>query len=358
MPTRSHRRFSARYGKLDRRTMEEVVYRNLGAPDGSVLVGPKAGFDNAFVSINGKRVMVVTTDPVSVIPRIGVRKSAWLSVHLIASDLATSGVAPEFASFSLNFPSEMSSAEKREYLRSLGKACKEIGVAIVAGHTGAYPGAAFTVVGGGTMIGFANEGGYVDPSMARVGDSILMTKGAAIETTASLAASFPRSTEQRIGKRLAKAAREMLDDCSTVKEALLASSVGMGESGITSMHDATEGGVLGGLHEMARASNRAFFVDQDSIFVSKQARAVCAAFAIDPLTSLSEGTLLMTCVPSRVGEIRRRIRRAGIAVYKIGSVREGSGLWVSKAHGRPRKVRPAADGYWTTYDRSVAVGLR
>lgn len=338
--------------------MEEVVYRNLGASKGAILVGPKLGFDNAFVSIKGKRVMVVTTDPVSVIPQIGMRWSAWLSVHLIASDLATSGVAPEFASFSFNFPSEMGSADKREYLRSLGTACKGIGVAIVAGHTGTYPGAGFTVVGGGTMIGFAREGGYVDPSMARVGDSILMTKGAAIEATASLAASFPRFTEERIGKKWATRAREMLNVCTTVKEALLASSVGLGDSGVTSMHDATEGGVVGGLDEMATASNRAFHVDQDRIFVSKEARAVCSAFGIDPLTSLSEGTLLLTCHPQSVGKLRARIRRSSIAVYEIGSVRDGAGLLVSKSHGRPRRVQPPADGYWKAYNRSIALGLK
>ncbi|MBI3841266.1 MAG: AIR synthase [Thaumarchaeota archaeon] len=345
-----------RYGKVDRPMLEGVVYRSLGASRPEVLVGPKSGFDNAFVSVGKDAVMVVSTDPVSVIPRIGMKKSAWLSVHLVASDVATSGIPPAFAAFSFNFPAEMGEADRREYLRSIGLASEELGVAIVAGHTGSYPGGGFTVVGGGTMMGIGRRGQYVDPSMARAGDSILMTKGAAIEATATLAWSFPKFTEREVGKNLARRARLLLDSCTTVKEALVAGKVGLGPAGVTSMHDATEGGVLGGLGDMAAASGAAFHVEQDKIFVSEEARAVCGAFGIDPLSSLSEGTLLLTCHPGRVDHLKTAIEKEGLPVFEVGSVRRGAGLWMTRGRRPPAKVRSVSEGYWDAYAEAVARG--
>ncbi|HEV2138305.1 MAG TPA: AIR synthase-related protein [Nitrososphaerales archaeon] len=331
----------------------DSVYRHLGRLDKKVIVGPGRGLDNAFIDLQNGKVMVISTDPVSMIPQVGPSKSAWLSVHLIASDVATSGVPPEFAAFSLNLPEEMGVARKKEYVSSLGDACKELSVTVVSGHTGTYPGAGFTVVGGGVMFAFVNEDDYVDPTMANVGDRVLMTKGSAIEATASLAWAFPTMTEKKVGKKLFARAKSLLHQCTVVKDAMIAKSIGLGKGGVSSMHDATEGGVLGALDEMASASTKAFVVDPDSILVSEETKAVCSAFGIDPLTSLSEGTLLLTCGPGRVSTLRERVSGSGLRIAEVGIVESGTGLWLSREGGRRTRFRPKSDGYWEAYNSSV-----
>lgn len=344
-------------GKLDAETMERVVYRHLGARSKEVIVGPKRGFDNAIVSVGERKVLILTTDPVSVIPVLGIRASAWLSVHLIASDYTTSGLRPQFASFDFNFPPEMASSARDSYLQAVGSACKELGISIVAGHTGSYPGASFTVVGGGVMFGFASKGGYVDPSMARAGDAVLMTKGAAIEAAASLANSFPKYTEEKIGASLALRAKTLAKSCSTVKDALTAATLGLGEGGVTSMHDATEGGVMGALDEMSAASGQSIIIEKARILQLEEAAAVCSAFGIDQLTALSEGTLLITCTRERTNELVQKLESLGITAATIGRVGKGSGLWISD-HGRPpRRVKPGTDPYWGAYSRASSEGL-
>lgn len=344
------------YGKLDRKGMEEI-YRHLGERNDEIIVGPGRGLDNAVISIDSNRVMVVTTDPVSIMPSMGMETSAWLSVHLIASDFTTSGLKPQFASFTFNFPEELARSDRVRFLRAVGAECKKLGISVVSGHTGSYPGARFTVVGGGMMFGFGKPGGYVTPAMSAVGDSIFVTKGAAIEATASLSISFPRHTAARVGRRLARAARGMVSLCSTVEDALAASEVGLGKDKVTSMHDATEGGVLGALAEMASASNHAFEVMEERIPVSNGAQSVCASFGINPLTSLGDGALLIACGPQTADELKSNMGKARIPVTEIGVVKDGRGLWVSKAGAPPRRARPARDGYWDAYNRSVAMGL-
>lgn len=309
--------------------------------------------DNAAVSLSDGRVLLITADPVSMVPGLGAKTSAWLSVHLIASDYTTSGARPQFAAFTFNFPPEVGAKERGAYLRELGRASKELGVSIVAGHTGSYPGAALTVIGGGTMFGVAPAGGYVDPSMARPGDVVLMTKGAAIEATLSLASSFPRQTAEKVGAQLARKARGLVGSCSTVKDALAASSVGLGAGGVTSMHDATEGGVLGALDEMASASGRSFEVDPEAIPVSPEASAVCSAFGLDPLRTMGEGALLLTCDPAGAAGVRRALARGGLAVAEVGRVKSGRGLWLGGGGGRASRFEAAPDEYWAAYDRAA-----
>ncbi len=99
------------------------------------------------------------------------------------------------------------------------------------------------------------------------------------------------------------------------------------------MHDATEGGVLGALDEMAHASTKAFVVDTNSILVSEETKSVCSAFGIDPLTSLSEGTMLLTCRPGRVNKLREKMLGSGLRIADVGFVETGTGLWLNREEG-------------------------
>jgi hydrogenase maturation factor len=345
-------------GKEEHKFMENIVFAHLGLPSGRVKIGPGTGLDNGVISIGAGRVLILTTDPISAIPAFGMEFSAWLSVHLIASDYTTSGADPEFALFSYNFPESMSRGEREEYIRSVSDECKKLGVAIAGGHTGSYPGSGFTVIGTGSMLGIASDGGYVAPSMARVGDSIVMTKHAAMEATASLASSFPVFTDAKVGTALGEKARALARLCSTVEDARIARKVGLGPGYVSSMHDATEGGVMGALLEMAAASAKSFVVDPDSVPVPPESKRVCEAFGIDPLATMGEGALLITCSPSRVPELLRTMRRAKIATAVIGRVKEGKGLWLEGGNRPPRKFEVHTDAYWSAYDRAVQHRLK
>jgi len=343
-----------RQGKPSKSFMNSI-FRNLGASRKDVLVGPGVGLDNAVVSTTMGDVLILTADPVSIIPTIELEASAWMSVHLIASDFATSGVSPQYASFTFNFPPSLGEKEARRYLSAVGRECGRLGVSIVAGHTGSYPGGGYTVIGGGTMLGFAPRGRYIDPTMARPGDDVLMTKGVAIEATATLANSFPRFLEERLGRSAVETAKRMTRDCSTVAESLAASRVGLGDDGVTSMHDATEGGVLGGLAEMAEASRSMFVIEETRIPVSRITGGVCGAFGMDPLVSLSEGTLLLTSKITRTGEVAAAIERTGARAFVIGKVEKGSGLWL--AGKRRKRVSPRNDPFWRAYGKATRMGL-
>src|SRR5207253_8223429 len=99
--------------------------------------------------------------------------------------------------------------------------------------------------------------------------------------------------KRALGPKLFAQAWNYLGKTSTVRDALTASSIGVHGEGVTAMHDATEGGVIVGLIELASASDFGMIVDLGSIPISEGRRALCDHFRIDAMVSLSEGSLIM-----------------------------------------------------------------
>jgi len=344
-------------GKEGKEFMEKVVYAHLGARSPRLRVGPGRGLDNGVVDLGDGKALVMTVDPISAIPAFGMELSAKLSVHLIASDFTTSGYDPEFAAFSYNFPPAMTESQRGRYIEALGDECEKLGVSIATGHTGSYPGSGYTVIGSGMMFGVVPRGEYITPAMAQIGDSVLMTKEAAIEAAGSLALCFPRFVAQETGDATARRAKVLLEGCSTVGDARAARKAGLGRGKVSSMHDATEGGVLGALEEMASASGKAFEVEPERIPRTAGVTRICAVFGIDPLATMGEGALLITCSPAKLEEVERLMASEGVPVARIGKVKKGAGLVLRSRDGRVRKFKPGPDRYWEAFERATRSGL-
>ncbi len=345
---------SEELGKVGRSFLTRVILQNTGAKSDSRIVGPGLGLDNAVVALDSERVMIITADPLSMIPSLGMEDSAWLTVHELASDLTTSSVKPQFAVLDYNLPPELTMESFERYVKCVSAECRRLGIAIVGGHTGKYPGCGFTIVGGGVLFGITGRDEYLTPAMARDGDVVIMTKGAAIETTAVLARTFPETVKEKLGKEAGRRAAEYLRLCSTVDDALVAASTGIRSDGVTAMHDATEGGILGGLYEFVLCCGLTLVAEAAEIHVSDESMRICRLFGLDPLVTLSEGTLIISCKKKRTSAVREALSERRIDSFVIGELKKGvPGLWV-RNRGRLENVTPPQyDPYWAAYSMAI-----
>lgn len=347
-------------GKIAPETFEQLIAPHLGAPRPEVLVGPRMGHDCAIVRIGAGRVMAVTTDPLSMIPCLGLERSARLACHLLASDLWTSGIPPAFAALDFDLPEGLDGAAFERYWRAMSAAWDELGVAVVTGHTGRYGrGDDDTIVGGGTLMGIGDEGRYVTPGMARPGDRVIVTKGCAIEATAVAAHLVPGRLSRGLDAAALERARAFVDQVTVVPDCRAILRAGVRDAGVTALHDATEGGVLGGLVELARACGHDVRVEQARIPLAPEAAAACEALGgIDPWWTLSEGTLIACVRPERAGAALDELRAEGIVAEQVGEVTAGIGrLWLTPPEGPVRAYdAPEPDPYWAAYARAIAEG--
>jgi hydrogenase expression/formation protein HypE len=346
---------TGRLGKVDKSYLSNVIYPRLGAARNEIIVGPKFGVDNAVVRVAPGRVIVATTDPLSFIPGLKPKESAWLSVHLLASDLTTSGFPPQYGVFDFNLPPEMRNREFGEYWKSFHRECKRLGLGIIGGHTGRYQGCNYSVIGGGVMYAIGDENKYLTSSMARDGDDVVVTKGVAVETTAVLTRAFPLTVRKVLGHRLFEKAWSYLERVSTVSDALTAVSVGVHGEGVTAMHDATEGGFIAAILELAAASNLGASLDLSGLTVSEETRSICEFFRINPLTTLSEGTLIIASRPNRTTKIMRKLKSVGIESHMVGRLTSKTRSVQAQTKKGPIKVAyPKFDPYWKAYSNGKA----
>ncbi|MFC2142659.1 AIR synthase family protein [Acidobacteriota bacterium] len=341
-------------GKISPEIFDEVILPQLGRRRPEVLVGPQHGVDVGVVDIGNDRVMVTTTDPIFIVPPYGWERSAWFAVHILASDAVTSGLAPDYITFDLNLPLGITRDDFDVMWSVMHRECEKLGMAVISGHTGRYEGCQYPMVGGATVICIGSKDRYVTPNMARVGDKIIITKGAAIEAAGLFAVTFPGKVAEAYGPDVAREAEEVFWQMSVVEDALTAVEVGVRDEGITAMHDATECGVWGGLFEIAQASKVGMAIDKDAIFVDPVVDKVCRLFEIDPYSSISEGTLVITCRPHKAEEVIQRLEGKSIPAGIVGEiVPESEGMTYSEQGKSYPLEHPRVDPFWGAFGKAA-----
>lgn len=343
----------ANLGKITDDFFQKVIKPQLGARRREVAVGPEQGVDVGILEL-GDQAMALTADPVFIVPEYGFERSAWFAIHILASDAVTSGLPPAFLSIDLNLPPALSDDDLALMWGVIHRECEKMGAAVVTGHTGRYENCNYPMVGGATFMALGPKDAYCSPKFCRPGDRIIITKGPAVEATGIFAAIFPDRIEKRFGPSLRKQAEDVFYRMSIVEDARIAASVGTRDRGVAAMHDATEYGIWGGLHEFARAANLGLVVHRDEIVVLPAVLETCELFGIEPFSSISEGTLIAAVRPHAAGEVLRRLEDGGIRASICGEMTAASeGIRVVEG-GRTRELaHPGVDPFWEAFYRAL-----
>jgi hydrogenase expression/formation protein HypE len=292
-------------GKLSPEDLESVVFPRTGADDASIRVGPAYGEDAAAIDIGGQTA-VVSTDPIS----LATERIGTLGVNIACNDVAASGGEPRWLTNTIFLPDD--DTETLETITSdIDSEAERLGVSIVGGHTEYLPALSQPLLSL-TCMGLTDR--FVSTAGAQPGDRLLLTKGAGIEGTAVIASDFRDHLDQP-DDCLDRAAT-FFDDLSVVPDAEIVGTYA------TSMHDPTEGGVVTGLVELARASGVWLSVESSAIPIREATREVCAAMDVDPLRVLGSGALLATVPENDCASVLAELADAGIDANPIGRVRE------------------------------------
>jgi thiamin-phosphate kinase len=331
-------------GKLDPELLKKMVFGCLGSPDPRVIVGPRIGEDAAVIDFKD-RVLVVHSDPITgAIENIG-----WLAVNVCANDIATRGVRPLWVLVVMLLPQNVSSVQLKQITREIDEAAKELGIAVIGGHSEFTPSIKRPILVA-TTIGEAEKEKFVSSSGAKVGDHIVMTKGAAIEGTAILSTELAELLETKVNRDVIRRAQKFVRMISVVEDALTATEVG----GVHAMHDATEGGIAGCLQEIAWASNVGVVAHEERIPVYEETRAICKALNVDPLKTISSGALIISAHPQKAEEIVAALKRKGIQASVIGKTvdnREGS--YILRRDGTKFDLsKPVKEELWRALDKA------
>ncbi len=308
--------------------------------DERVIIPPMIGYDAGVHLIDGKY-LVVSTDPCTGVPP---EWFGWLLINYAASDVALFGAKPEFCTINLLGPRPTDPAVFQDIMRQTCKAADELNIAIVRGHTGMYD-SLKDMLGVCTVYGTIQPEKLITPGNAKAGDLILCTKPVGLETLTNYSLTHKKTATILFGAEKQAELSKLVRMQSCVKEALALSEAGS----VHAMHDATEGGFVAALNELAEASKVGFRIDWEKIAIPKQALTLKEHYQLSDeqvLALSSTGTILAAVTPQNKEKVQDVLRQNGLSACFIGEFTENKDRILVKG-GKENVFPSVADDPYT-----------
>jgi hydrogenase expression/formation protein HypE len=281
----------------------------LGNPDLDFSRLPAAGED-----------LLISCDPVIGIPP---EYYGFSAVHVPGADIAVAGVRPRYLELGVYYPPDYSAEWLDKNMRELGDEARRLSIQILGGHTGGYDGLTLPLISS-TCIGIV-EDKLLSPSNIKPDDKLIISGPVTHEMAVFL--SFVETDKLRriLGAKRTSELRNEVRTLTIIEPALAAA-----EAGARAMHDVAEGGTSLALKEMSEASKLGIILEFDKVPWSKEGLLAVEAYAADPLSASSFGSILIASPEARVNEIIDALRGFGRPAKEAGYFFQGKGVVVKK----------------------------
>jgi hydrogenase maturation factor len=284
--------------------------------DSRVIVPPMVGYDSGVHLFDGKYI-AVATDPCTGVPE---EWFGWLLINYAASDVSLSGAKPEFCTINLLGPKSTKPETFQKIMKQTCKAADELDIAIVRGHTGTYDSLS-GLFGVATVYGAVQLEKLITPANAKPGDLIICTKPLGMETITNFSIANKELAKKLFGIEQQENLSKQVYLQSCVREAQALVKTGA----VHAMHDATEGGFVAALNELAEASKLGFGLSWEKIPICKELLALQSHFKLTDeqlLATSSTGTIIAAIDPQNKEKITEALSQNGLSASFMGEFSE------------------------------------
>lgn len=304
-------------GKLNWDDLNCIIEQSRGKLRDEVRIRSGVGEDCCVIGF-GEYECVLSTDPIT-----GAEENIGkLAVHINTNDIASCGVEPLGIMVTLLAPPHSSLDDIKKVMKEIGEEASAMNMEILGGHTEVTD-AVNRMIVSCTVIGRGKKGKAVATSGAQLDDDIIVTKNLCLEGTSIIATDYESEMKNLLSQDEIEEAKSYMNDVSVVREGIIC-----GEFAVHSMHDITEGGVLGALWEVADASGCGFKVYKESMPCTDITSKICSAYGIDPLRLISSGSMLITT--DRGEELVHKLKAQGMNATIVGKITEKNGILVDE----------------------------
>ena len=312
-------------GKLRHKFLEKMLSEFVSTThlkDDRVVMGSNIGEDAAVIDM-GDKYLVAKTDPITfVTDEIG-----YYAVNVNVNDVVCTGATPKWFQSTILLPAKHTDADLIETIfRSIHDTCKSFGITVIGGHTEITSNLTKPIIVG-SLLGEVEKDKLVLTSGAKAGDSIVLTKGVFIEGTSIIAREKEDFLKEKgLSSQFIEKCKNYLYDpgISIFKEAVVSNN----NFTITSMHDITEGGLFCAIAETAIASKLGVVINRDKIKVLPEPSELSKIFNIDPYSTISSGSLIISINPQFTGDLINLLAKNGVESEEIGKFSKDKGKYL------------------------------
>lgn len=331
-------------GKLDREDFRRLIAPELevGPP---FLVPPAFGQDFGAIRLDEDGVLVVSSDPLAINPQLGWKRSGRLALQVVASDVALSGIAPEFISTNWNLPPEVSGEDFRAMWKGFCETARAREIKIAGGHTGRYGEATLPIVGGGTAFGLGKKADLLSGE-PRAGDELVLFNKLGLEAAGILAFYFPEKVSSLVGPEAVQEAKLSFDSLDPVLHFKKLART----AGAKAVHDLAEGGLLGGLQELLgrRKDGPGLRLKTEKIEIKEAVGNITRSLDLDPLkiTSTGSALVLLDCQAEKYG---KKLQAEGLEVTPLGRLTASGEIELERQGEISPLKKPVQDSFWEVF---------
>ncbi|MDW7667866.1 MAG: AIR synthase family protein [Bacillota bacterium] len=297
-------------GKLPNRLLEEIIISNIKTKRKEVIERAGVGKDCAVIDY-GNKYCVISSDPIT-----GATENIGkIAVNVACNDIGAAGAEPNALLMTILAPKGTEQKEIERIMKEANEAADLINVEIVGGHTEVTD-AVNKMVLSLTALGMRDK--EINNEPVKTGDLVLISKEIGIEGTSILYSENKELLDRELfqDKNLSsKKVEKYIDRLSVVKEGVIC-----GKLGSKYMHDITEGGIYGALWEAHKANNLGILVEEDSIPISAETKALCNYFDINPYRLISSGSMLIIASKEDSCKMIKKLKKENIRLEIIGEI--------------------------------------
>ena len=294
-------------GKISNDDLHRVVFDKLTDIREEVKQSSGIGVDTAVLNFGGDNI-VLSTDPIT-----GASKGLGkLAVNISANDVATEGAEPVGILITVLMPPTATIEDFEEISKEVAEECKVLNMELIGGHSEVTD-AVNRIVLSSTVIGKRKNYPSVEPE---AGDYLCVTKKIAVEGTHILFNERCDELKKVLDEEDIAEIRSLADKLSVVREGIISK-----ECGASVLHDITEGGVYGGIWEIAMRIGMGIEVCRDAIPVYKSTEKICNYLKLDPMRLISSGSMLVLIGEEKYEGLKSKLEKENILLTKIGVVK-------------------------------------
>lgn len=339
-----------RLGKLSDSILKRTVLKQIKKRRSEIISGAGIGEDCAIFALPGDKFATCVVEYT-----VKDRQDMIRAIYKSTNNLATAGAEPVAVMLSIILPERASEEKLKKLMDGASQAAAELNIQIAGGHTtvskyvseklavvtayGTYARAdeeGSSVADTAKSCKIGNAGKFYTTKGAKPGQDIVISKWIGLEGTAMLATMKKDEMLARYPEYLIDEAAGFDKYLSIIPEAATAM-----KSGVCVMHDASEGGIMATLWELAESSGVGLHIDLKKLPIRQETVEVCEFCDVNPYELLSGGCLVMAAEDGNA--LVRVLEEQNIPAVVVGKITDSNDRIIVNGEEKRYLDKPKTD---------------